>query len=192
MSSILLVGALSSSSAASADIYRAVGSDGVISFSNTPRAGSSLYARTENKVQPRMPSDSSPERFSRYDQHIREAAALYQIPVELVRAVIKVESNFDPRALSPANARGLMQLIPETAERMFVRDVFDPRENIFGGTRYLRVLANNFNGDIVLTLAGYNAGEGAVMRHGGVPPYPETQEYVTKVLAFYRQYRSGG
>jgi soluble lytic murein transglycosylase-like protein len=139
-----------------------------------------------------MPRDTSPERYNRYDQHIREAAALYQIPVELVRAVIKVESDFDPRALSPANARGLMQLIPETAERMMVRDIYDPRENIFGGTRFLRVLANTFNGDIVLTLASYNAGEGAVMRYGGVPPYPETQDYVARVLAYYRQYRSGG
>jgi len=82
-----------------------------------------------------------------------------------------------------------MQLMPETAERMQVRDVFDPRENIFGGVRYLRVLANLFNGDLELTLAGYNAGEGAVMRHGGIPPYDETQEYVVRVLTYYRQYR---
>jgi soluble lytic murein transglycosylase-like protein len=192
LASTVLLCAFATSSSASADIYRAVGADGVISFSNTKSPGSKLYARTEAPAAPRMPRDASPERFTRYDQHIREAAALYQIPVELVRAVIKVESDFDPRALSPANARGLMQLIPETAERMFVRDIFDPRQNIFGGTRFLRVLANTFNGDIVLTLASYNAGEGAVMRYGGVPPYPETQEYVSKVLSFYRQYRSGG
>jgi soluble lytic murein transglycosylase-like protein len=74
---------------------------------------------------------------------------------------------------------------------MMVRDIYDPRENIFGGTRFLRVLANTFNGDIVLTLASYNAGEGAVMRYGGVPPYPETQDYVARVLAYYRQYRGG-
>lgn len=193
LASSALFCALATSSAASADIYRAVGPDGVISFSNNKQPGAKLYARSEAQPQqqPRMPRDASPERFTRYDQHIREAAALYQIPVELVRAVIKVESDFDPRALSPANARGLMQLIPETAERMMVRDIYDPRENIFGGTRFLRVLANTFNGDIVLTLASYNAGEGAVMRYGGVPPYPETQEYVAKVLAFYRQYRNG-
>jgi soluble lytic murein transglycosylase-like protein len=106
-----------------------------------------------------------------------------------VRAVIKVESNFDPRAISHANARGLMQLIPGTADRMMVRDVFDPRENIFGGTRYLRVLANLFNGDLELTLASYNAGEGAVMRHGGIPPYAETRDYVERVLGYYRVYR---
>jgi soluble lytic murein transglycosylase-like protein len=137
-----------------------------------------------------MPRDTSPERFSRYDAHIRQAAALYQIPEELIRAVIKVESNFDPGALSPKNARGLMQMIPATAQRMMVTDVFDPRQNIFGGTRYLRVLANLFNGDLELTVAAYNAGEGAVMRHGGIPPFEETRNYVTQVLAYYRHYRS--
>jgi soluble lytic murein transglycosylase-like protein len=83
-----------------------------------------------------------------------------------------------------------MQLIPETADRMLVTDVFDPRQNIFGGVRYLRVLANLFNGDIELTLAGYNAGEGAVIRHGGIPPYPETVDYVKRVLGYYREYRA--
>ena len=80
--------------------------------------------------------------------------------------------------------------MPETAERMMVTDIFDPRQNIFGGVRYLRVLANLFNGDIELTVAGYNAGEGAVMRYGGIPPYPETQDYVKRVLANYRSYRA--
>jgi soluble lytic murein transglycosylase-like protein len=83
-----------------------------------------------------------------------------------------------------------MQLMPETARRMEVRDAVDPRENIFGGVRYLRSLANLFNGDLALTVAGYNAGEGAVMRHGGIPPYAETQEYVVRVLAYYRRYRA--
>jgi len=76
------------------------------------------------------------------------------------------------------------------AERMLVTDVFDPRQNIFGGVRYLRVLANTFNGDLALTVAAYNAGEGAVMRYGGIPPYPETQDYVVKVVGYYRQYRN--
>ena len=179
--------ALTASAPSRADIYKTVGSDGVISFTSSPKKGGKLYARTDAPV--RMPSDSSPGRGDRYDEHIRQAAALYQIPEELVRAVIKVESDFDPRAVSPANARGLMQLIPETADRMLVTDVFDPRQNIFGGVRYLRVLANLFNGDIELTLAGYNAGEGAVIKHGGIPPYPETVDYVKRVLAYYREYR---
>jgi soluble lytic murein transglycosylase-like protein len=175
-----------------ADIYKTVGPDGVISFTSSPKGGK-LYARDSKRAapsaQPFMPSDTSPERFTRYDLHIQQAAVLYQIPVELVRAVIKVESDFDPRAVSTANARGLMQLVPPTAERMMVTDIFDPRQNIFGGVRYLRVLANLFNGDLELTIAGYNAGENAVIRHGGIPPYAETQDYVARVLSYYRHYR---
>jgi soluble lytic murein transglycosylase-like protein len=173
-----------------ADIYKTVGPDGVISFTNTPKKGSSLAVRSEQRPPVRMPSDDSAARFTRYDEHIRQAAVLYQIPEELIRAVIRVESDFDPRAVSPANARGLMQLIPETAERMLVTDIFDPRQNIFGGVRYLRVLANLFNGDLELTIAAYNAGENAVIRHGGIPPYAETIEYVKRVLANYRHYRA--
>lgn len=182
---------LTFSSAGHADIYRSVDADGVVSFTSRPTGkGSELYAKDKPKIPAFMPSDTSPERFSRYDVYIRQAATLYQIPEELVRAVIKVESDFDPRAVSRANARGLMQLIPETAERMMVTDHFDPRQNIFGGTRYLRVLANMFNGDLELTVAAYNAGENAVIRNGGIPPYEETQAYVGKVLGYYRHYRS--
>ena len=178
---------------AQADIYKHVDENGVVSFSNKPGSPGKVYAKTPKpkpRAQPFMPSDTSPERFHRYDTYIRQAASLYQIPEELVRAVIQVESNFDPRAVSTANARGLMQLIPETAERMMVRDVHDPRQNIFGGVRYLRVLANLFNGDLELTVAAYNAGEGAVIRHGGIPPYEETEQYVVKVLGYYRYYRA--
>jgi soluble lytic murein transglycosylase-like protein len=173
-----------------ADIYQSVGPGGVISFTNAKSPGAKLYQKTQNKAQVFLPADTSPERYTRYDGWIREAATLYQIPEALVRAVIRVESDFDPRAVSPANARGLMQMIPETAERMLVSDVFDPRQNIFGGVRYLRVLANTFNGDLALTVAAYNAGEGAVIRNGGIPPYPETQDYVVRVIGCYRQYRA--
>jgi len=110
----------------------------------------------------------------------------------LIRAVILEESNYDPRAVSGAGAQGLMQLIPETAMRMQIRDAFDPRENIFGGTRYLRVLANMFNGDLALTIAGYNAGEAAVVRFAGIPPFEETQNYVVRVESNYRRYRTMG
>ena len=106
-----------------------------------------------------------------------------------MRAVIRVESNFDPRAISRANAQGLMQLIPATAERMLVSDPFDARQNVLGGTRYLRILANLFNGNLQLTLAAYNAGEGAVIKYNGIPPYQETQAYVSKVLEYYNIYR---
>ncbi len=180
---------------AHADIYQHTDANGVVHFSNQKGAGK-LYLRTQDKtkrrsdVTPVMPSDKSPERFSRYDEHIRQAATLYQSPEELIRAVIMVESGYDPRAVSSAGAQGLMQMMPETAQRMEVRDSFDPRENIFGGTRYLRIIANLFNGDLQLTIASYNAGEGAVSRYGGIPPYAETQDYVVKVMAYYRKFRA--
>lgn len=184
---VLLVGL--SPALAQADIHRTVGEDGVISFTSAPRPGSKKVYTDSEKPAIHMPSDRSPERFSRYDDHIRQAATLYQIPEELIRSVMQVESNYDPRAISPAGAHGLMQLMPFTAERMMVTDIMDPRQNIMGGTRYLRILANMFNGDIHLTVAAYNAGEGAVIRYGGIPPYEETQAYVVKVLENYERYR---
>jgi soluble lytic murein transglycosylase-like protein len=168
-----------------ADIYQYTDADGVIHFSNKEKKGK-VYAKS---TEPVKASASGAIDSKRFDEHIKQAAALYQIPEELVRAVIRVESGFDPRAVSRTNARGLMQLMPGTAERMMVTDVFDPRQNIFGGVRYLRVLANLFNGDIELTIAGYNAGENAVIQHGGIPPYEETRGYVVKVLEYYRYYR---
>jgi soluble lytic murein transglycosylase-like protein len=180
-----------------ADIYSYVDRDGTMHFTNAPNGDNRyrLYMRSREGSRrrggagPVVPSDSSVERFLRYGQLIREAATLYQIPEQLVRAVIKVESDYDPRAISRMGAQGLMQLMPETAERMQVHDTMDPRENILGGVRYLRVLANMFNGDLELTLAGYNAGENAVVRYRGIPPYDETQQYVARVLAYYRRYR---
>ena len=129
-------------------------------------------------------------RYARFDEHIREAAALYQIPESLVRAVIKQESDFNPYSVSSSGAIGLMQLMPQTAGSMMVRDAFDPRQSILGGTRFLRILANMFNGDLVLTIAAYNAGPNAVIRHAGVPPYEETQNYVRQVLRYYYTYRA--
>jgi len=191
-----LLGALLLPALASADIYSYVDKDGVAHFTNRPSGDPNfrLYMKArDGKRRPDVaavaPSDTSLERFSRYGDIIREAAGLYQIPEELVRAVIKVESDYDPRAISRVGAQGLMQLMPETAQRMQVRDVMDPRENILGGVRYLRVLANMFNGDLQLTLAGYNAGENAVVRAGGIPPFDETEDYVARVLAYYRRYR---
>ncbi len=133
--------------------------------------------------------DDSPDRFSRYDDHIYEAADLYQIPVSLIRAVIKVESDYDPRVVSSKGARGLMQLMPAAAGDMRVDNVHDPRENILGGVRYLRLLANRFDGDLVLTIAAYHSGGGKVSRYMDVPPYPRVRKYVRMVLDRYYQYR---
>jgi soluble lytic murein transglycosylase-like protein len=179
---------LVASSSRAGDFYQYTDADGVLHLTNLEKKGK-LFARSSPTTAATAPRGDSPVSATRYDEYIRQAAKLYQIPEELVRAVIRVESGFDPRAVSRTNARGLMQLMPETAERMLVSDVFDPRQNIFGGVRYLRVLANLFNGDIELTLAGYNAGENAVISHGGIPPYEETRQYVVKVLQYYRYYR---
>ncbi len=189
-----LVAASLVSALAHADIYKYVDRDGVIHFSNVSRKGQLVERHSETRATPARPAapgaSSAAERNpTNYDPYIREAARLYQIPEALVRAVIRVESNFDPRAVSRANAQGLMQLIPATAERMLVTDPFDARQNVLGGTRYLRVLANTFNGNIQLTLAAYNAGENAVIKYRGIPPYEETQMYVTKVMQFYNLYR---
>jgi soluble lytic murein transglycosylase-like protein len=187
---LVCLGLLCWASSSRALIERSTDDDGVITLSSRPvpvkQTASTKKASLSRQAV--MPAAGGVGRAGRYEAHIQEAAALYHLPAALIRAVMKVESNFDPRALSPANAHGLMQLLPGTAERMMVTDIFDPRQNILGGARYLRVLANTFNGDLQLTLAGYNAGEGAVAKYGGIPPYPETQHYVARVVEYYRAY----
>jgi len=113
---------------------------------------------------------------------VRKLAPTYRLDPNLVLAVVEAESNFNPHALSPKNAQGLMQLIPSTAERFGVDDVWDPEQNLRGGMAYLRWLMKSFGGDVRLVLAAYNAGEGAVERYGGIPPYAETEGYVTRIL----------
>jgi soluble lytic murein transglycosylase-like protein len=201
------VGVLAISSVAAADIYQYVDAEGTVHITNK-KTGDSRYkvvikggdrassstsvngSQVRAGVIPVPPQDRDIHRYTRYDEWIRQASALYQIPEQLVRAVIRCESDYDPRAVSVSGARGLMQLMPETAERMQVKDIDDPRENIFGGTRLLRILANTFNGDLELTIAAYNAGDGAVMRFGGIPPFSQTRDYVVNVTKFYRRYRA--
>jgi len=116
-----------------------------------------------------------------WDHHIAAATQAYNVSLDLVRAIIQVESDFDHLARSSKGAQGLMQLMPATAARFGVGDPFDPRQNIFGGVQYLRVLLDMFGGDVILASAAYNAGENAVIRYNGVPPYRETRGYVEKV-----------
>ncbi len=130
------------------------------------------------------PAPSAPE-HRKLVSTVVQMARDFRLDPRLVFALIRVESGFDPLARSPKNAQGLMQLIPETAERFGVRDVWDPVENLRGGMSYLRWLLSYFKGDIVLTLAAYNAGEGAVDRHRGVPPFAETVAYVQRIRAMY-------
>lgn len=185
-----------------ADIYSFVDHDGVAHYTNMQPSGAGwkrVY-RTEDKSTGmaggrRASSYDSVsrvdgERLRRYDPHILEAAQLYQLPQAFIRAIVLVESNFYPDAVSQTGAVGLMQLMPGTAASMGVLDPFDPRQNVLGGTRFLRVLANHFAGDLVLTVAAYNAGEGAVTKYRGVPPYDETRRYVRKVLHHYYEFRN--
>ena len=119
---------------------------------------------------------------------IDAAAREHALPPSLLHAVIAVESGYNPRAVSKAGAKGLMQLMPETGSRFGARDLFDATQNVRAGAQYLKWLLGTFDGDMALALAGYNAGENAVMRYGNkIPPYRETQEYVPKVLAVYKQ-----
>ncbi len=120
-----------------------------------------------------------------FSREIAEAAARHAVPERLLRAVIQAESGFNPRAVSRRGARGLMQLMPETAGMLGVRNSFDPGENIDAGARHLRALLGRFRNNLRLTLAAYNAGEQTVIAYGGVPPFPETREYVMEVLRLY-------
>jgi hypothetical protein len=125
-----------------------------------------------------------------YNDTIAEAAALYKLDPNLIRAIIRAESAFNPFAVSRAGAQGLMQLMPAVAEELNVLDPFDPRQNIFGGARYLRWLLDRNKGNLDLAVASYNAGPGVVERYDGIPPYRETRDYVKKVNLFLRNARS--
>ena len=120
-----------------------------------------------------------------YDEIISKAAKKYSLEKRLIKAVIATESSFREMAVSHAGAQGLMQLMPQTAKRFKVKDSFDPEQNIDGGAQYLKFLIKLFDNDMDLVLAAYNAGEGAVQKYGGIPPYPETINYVKKVKAYY-------
>lgn len=181
-------------------IYKYTEKDGTIVYTNVAPGGAKAAKarRIEGEMRPAPAptapaqiSDSSKNQLTQFDEMIRDAALRYRIPVNLVRAVMHAESAFDPAAVSAVGASGLMQLMPQTAQEMYVKDIFDAKDNIEGGVRYLRVLCNEFNGDMVQIVAAYNAGPEAVRRYNGqVPPFPETQAYVKKVLALYFQYKA--
>ena len=126
-----------------------------------------------------------------YHELVSAAASHYGVDAELISSVMEVESHFNPKAVSAKNARGLMQLLPETAARLGVKDIFDPKENIEGGTRYLKELLQLYNNDLTLTLAAYNAGPDKVQKYGNVPPYRETVSYVNQVKRKYQKNKSG-
>ena len=193
--------------------------DGVVEFTNKPPSGGPgghwkvLFKAGPGKASALRgvtdlvpPRDASPTRTTRFDRDILDGQAFYGIPEAFIRAVIKTESDFDPRVVSSAGAEGLMQLLPGTARQMGVTDIFDPRQNIMGGTRYLQVLARRFcktpaagddgspltvcsSDEKIKVIAGYQAGPAAVEKYGGIPPYETTHAYVAMVLRRYDQYR---
>lgn len=185
------------------DLYSYVDDHGVVHYSNAPsdrryrRIGKIVTRSGVHEVSvggSRGGGDRAAVTVSRskreYDAHISAAAKRYQLPEDLLRAVMIAESNLNAAALSRKGAMGLMQLMPGTAKDMSVADAWDPAQNIEGGARYLRILANQYDGDVEKTLAAYNAGPEAVRRAGGIPNIPETRDYVRKVVALYEQFRN--
>jgi soluble lytic murein transglycosylase-like protein len=177
---IALLLSAATAGAAAAQIYVVVDADGTRRFTNEPVDGAEVFIETRFSPDGRAPG------IVPYRREIDDAALRAGIDPKLIEAIIAAESAFDPNARSKKGAQGLMQLMPETADRFGVANVWDPRQNILGGTAYLRWLIQEFNGDLHHVLAAYNAGEGAVERHGGVPPYPETRDYIERVLSYYR------
>ncbi|MBS0161861.1 MAG: lytic transglycosylase domain-containing protein [Nitrospira sp.] len=165
-----------------AEVYQYIDANGTISLTNVPN--DPRYKRVTSEL-PRSRSVISDREL---EPVIARHSRAHRLHPALIRAVIKTESDFDPLAVSHAGAVGLMQLMPQTARRLDVRDSYNPDDNIGGGTKYLRQLLDRFNGNLPLALAAYNAGEQAVERYQGLPPIPETRQYVIKVLRHYRTF----
>jgi len=198
----LLVAALAFSAVAQpalADIFMFKDERGVVHFTNIPSGDKRFkMVRKEegtppNTVAAGLPQYALPsqEMIRRYSPMIESASKTHNVEVALVHAVITAESGYNAGAVSRAGARGIMQLMPDTARRFGVQNIMDPAQNIQGGVKYLRELLTLFNGDKELAVAAYNAGENAVIRHGHrIPPYAETVNYVPKVLGIYRKFQS--
>jgi soluble lytic murein transglycosylase-like protein len=186
MAAIAFVGfsllGMTSPTTSQAEIYQYIGANGTISLTNVP--SDARYRKIE------LESASFHATLSERELEpvIKRHSSQQQLHPALIRAVIKAESNFDPRAVSRAGAIGLMQLMPQTAARMDVHDMYDPDDNVAGGTKYLRQLLDRFHGNLPLALAAYNAGENIVDRYQALPPIDETRQYVRKVLRYYRTF----
>jgi soluble lytic murein transglycosylase-like protein len=182
---LAITGVLLGPTTAGADVYAYKDRNGVITFTNVPTHGGFRRVLRDHSSR----ESPGPAFNPSYDSLIRSASGRYNIDAELVRAVIKTESDFNASARSRKGAMGLMQLMPETARLHNVMNAYNPEENVEAGVRHLRMLLDRYRGDLELSLAAYNAGSGAVEKHRGIPPFVETREYVRRVLSFYDSYR---
>jgi len=174
----------------SADIYKYVDENGVVCYTDAPYGKKSQQVSSDRKAG-RTERPATAVVFPKdYSQYIHKAASKYDLEPDLIRAVIKTESNGNHRAVSRKGAKGLMQLMPSTATDMNVSNPFDPEANIEGGTRYLKYLLERFNGNMTLALAAYNSGPGTVEKYGNVPPIDETRQYVKRIYNLYNGKKS--
>jgi len=169
-----------------ADIYVYADSEGVLHFTNVPTSSTSSNYKVYIKETPKTPLKS--DITDLYDHVISEASQTHGVSFSLLKALIKTESDFNPRAVSKAGAIGLMQIMPENIRRLKIKDPFDPKDNVMGGTRYLKQLIHRFEGKLHLALAAYNAGPGVVEKYQRIPPYKETENYVKQVMKYYSMF----
>lgn len=203
----MLAASMALAGAAHARVYGFIDEQGVAHFSNVPNDKRyKVFMRTRDDARPRAAGGTANAdnrlaatgkrvslRRQAYRTQIADIALALRLDAALVHAVITVESGYNPKARSDKGAMGLMQLMPDTARRYCVKDPYDPAQNLRGGVQYLRDLLVRYKNDVKLALAAYNAGEGAVAKHGNrIPPYPETQEYVPRVMGLYERYRNSG
>lgn len=177
-----------------ADIYKYEDNEGVVHFTDTPTDRKfKIFMRDlqkDRKLRTSFRFSTLCRNPAEFDPIISSLCSEYGVDRSLVKAVIHAESGYNPNAVSPKGAKGLMQLMPKTAQGLKVGNSFDPKDNIRGGIKYLRFLLDTFKGDVTLTLAAYNAGLSRVSQYGGVPPFEETRNYISKVLNYQRTYQN--
>ncbi len=176
-----------------ADIYKFEDGDGTVHFTDAPTDKKFKVFLRDLKKDKQLRTKFKFSNFSNrsdFDHIIKSCSEKYGVSFSLIKAVIHAESGYNPNAVSNKGATGLMQLMPGTAKTLKVNNSLDPKDNVEGGVKYLRFLLDTFKGDVSLALAAYNAGLGKVAKYGGIPPYPETRNYVNRVLAYMKSYQA--
>ena len=196
LAGLLMLSGLFGVFSVSAEMYKFTDKDGIVHYTNVRPSGQkniktfSFPCYASDPTCNQLDWEKIPLNRRAFSEAIQSAAEVFAVDDALIRAIIHAESAYQPEALSPKGAQGLMQLMPDTQAELQVVDVFDPTSNIEGGTLYLSRLLKQFDQNVELAAAAYNAGPGAVLEYGGVPPYKETREYVRRIKILYRRYRS--